>query len=208
MVAPTVMLARHAVEAGGPGRIGPNAILQIVPVLDRALGRDGRDRLLSEAGVSDLPDGHGLIDEGPVARLHQTLRLRYPDLAPDLARQAGEATADYIIANRIPRPVRALLRLLPVRLAAPVLSRAIARNAWTFAGSGRFGLVSVRPPVFEIADNPVVRGETAHVPVCVWHAAVFERLFGNLVTPSAQVTETACCATGAPACRFEVRLSA
>jgi divinyl protochlorophyllide a 8-vinyl-reductase len=35
---------------------------------------------------------------------------------------------------------------------------------------------------------------------------VFERLFRRLVSRSAHVTETQCCAQGAPACRFEVRL--
>jgi divinyl protochlorophyllide a 8-vinyl-reductase len=59
--------------------------------------------------------------------------------------------------------------------------------------------------LFEIADNPVVRGETAATPVCHWHSAVFAGLFAALVDPHTQVIETACCACGAPACRFEVR---
>ncbi|MEF3045974.1 bacteriochlorophyll 4-vinyl reductase [Pseudotabrizicola sp. L79] len=32
------------------GLIGPNAILQLLPVLDQATGREGRDRLLAQAG--------------------------------------------------------------------------------------------------------------------------------------------------------------
>ncbi|MEM1431648.1 MAG: V4R domain-containing protein, partial [Pseudomonadota bacterium] len=44
-------------------------------------------------------------------------------------------------------------------------------------------------------------------PLCHWHAAVFERLFRVLVSPESSVTEVACCAMGAPACRFEIRLT-
>jgi bacteriochlorophyll 4-vinyl reductase len=38
--------------------------------------------------------------------------------------------------------------------------------------------------VFEIADNPVVRGEHSETPLCHWHAAVFERLFSALCGPT------------------------
>ena len=204
MVAPTLALGRH-VAPRAPGRIGPNAILQLIPVLERVGGRDLRDRLFAEAGVFHLPEGGaGLIDEGPVARVQQEMRRQMPALAPALAWEAGTRTADYILAHRIPKPAQRVLKALPVPLSAPLLSKAIARNAWTFAGSGRFRLAAARPPVFEIADNPVVRGETAPGPICHWHAAVFERLFRTLVHPGAQVSESACCATGACACRFEV----
>jgi divinyl protochlorophyllide a 8-vinyl-reductase len=186
-------------------RIGPNALLQLVPVLERVGGPDLREAVFAGAGVLDLPRADGLIAEGPVARVHQELRRRLPDLAPALAREAGQRTADYIIANRIPRPVVLLLKLLPPALAAPLLTRAIARHAWTFAGSGRFEVTCDRPLTFLLHDNPVVRGEHADHPLCDWHAAVFERLFRVLVSPRASVAETECCATGATACRFEVR---
>jgi divinyl protochlorophyllide a 8-vinyl-reductase len=187
-------------------RIGPNAILQMVPVLDAHTGPEVRRSLMAEAGVIDLPDGAGLIPEGPAAALHQALRRKLPHEAPRLAREAGLGTADYILAHRIPRPAQALLKALPARLAAPILAKAIARHAWTFAGSGRFAIASTRPLVFTLADNPVVRGERSDTPLCAWHEAVFERLFRTLVSPRAAVTETACCAQGAPACRFEIRL--
>jgi divinyl protochlorophyllide a 8-vinyl-reductase len=95
---------------------------------------------------------------------------------------------------------------MPAGLAAPILSRAIATHAWTFAGSGCFKIEALRPPVFLIHDNPVVRGEASDVPLCHWHAAVFERLFRRLVSRRTTVAETACCAQGAPACRFALRL--
>ena len=187
-------------------RIGPNAILQLVPVLDDALGAERRAELLAAAGITELPDGTRMIDEAPVARLHQTLRRTVPDEALSLSRQAGSGTGDYILANRIPRLAQRLLRILPARLGARVLANAIARHAWTFAGSGRFRVVSQRPLVFEIADNPVVRGERAPAPVCAWHAAVFERLYRELVDDRYRAKETACGAAGADACRFELSL--
>jgi len=187
-------------------RIGPNAILQMVPVLDAHTGPEIRRALLAEAGVIDLPDGSGLIPEGPAAALHQALRRKLPHEAPRIAREAGLGTGDYILAHRIPKAAQALLRALPARLAAPVLAKAIAKHAWTFVGSGRFRIASTRPLVFVLEDNPVVRGEHSDTPLCAWHEAVFERLFRRLVSPRSYVTETACCAQGAPACRFEVRL--
>jgi divinyl protochlorophyllide a 8-vinyl-reductase len=186
------------------GRIGPNALTQLLPLLEMAGGVELKDRLLARAGVFELPDMTGLIDEAPVARLHQAMREAVPDLAPALAWEAGVRTADYILAHRIPQPVQTLLRLLPARAAGPVLTKAIAKNAWTFAGSGRFEVVRGWPAVLLIHDNPVVRGERATAPLCHWHRGVFERLMRVLVTDRVRVHETACCACGAPACRFEV----
>lgn len=190
--------------AAAPGLIGPNALTQLLPLLERAGGVELRERLLARAGVLDLPDMTGLIDEAPVARLHQAMRAEVPDLAPALAWEAGLRTADYILGHRIPAPVRAVLKVLPAVLAGPVLTRAIAKNAWTFAGSGRFEVARGWPAVFLIQDNPVVRGERATAPLCHWHAGVFERLYRVLVSDRARAREVTCCACGAPACRFEI----
>ena len=182
--------------------IGPNAILQMLPVLDRALGAEARARLLSEAGIFDLPDGTRMIPEAEAARLHQHLRQQQPLRAPTLATKAGLATGDYILAHRIPAPAQTLLRCLPAPLAARILSRAIAKHAWTFAGSGGFAVID--PWCFEIADNPIVRGEVSAGCLCHWHAAVFTRLYRRLVARQSLCVETDCCAQGASACRFEI----
>ena len=188
----------------GPARIGPNAVLQLLDVL----AQDGDDalagRLLAAAGLVAPPSSHGMMPEAPAAAFHQALRRQAPERAARLAARAGRGTADYILMHRIPLAAQRVLRLLPGVLAAPILVRAISRNAWTFAGSGEFRVVSTSPVVFQIADNPIVRGERADEPLCVWHAAVFTRLFAELVDPRAVAIETACCATGAHACRFEV----
>ncbi|MDX8353773.1 bacteriochlorophyll 4-vinyl reductase [Cognatiyoonia sp. IB215182] len=184
------------------GLIGPNAILQLLPVLEQAGGTRLRDQIMWAAGVFDPPSDAGLMPEAPAARIHQALREIEPEMASSLAWAAGVRTAEYIMAHRIPGLAQGLLRLLPAPLAAPLLSKAIAQHAWTFAGSGRFSVAGKL--VFEIADNPIVRGEHSDRPLCHWHAAVFEKLFSELVDPRLRCEETACCAMGAPACRFEL----
>ncbi len=188
--------------SGGEARIGPNAILQLVPVLDHRIGVAGRDALLRAAGIDALPDGSSMIDEGPVARLHQELRRAEPEIAPGVASLAGTATGDYVLEHRIPAFARRLLRILPATLAARLLCTAIEKHAWTFAGSGSFRVVSQQPITFEITDNPVVRGESSNTPVCGWHAAVFERLFRVLVSDDYRASETRCAAAGDGVCRF------
>jgi divinyl protochlorophyllide a 8-vinyl-reductase len=144
-----------------------------------------------------------MIPEGDAARLHNRLRLEFPSRAPDLARAAGFATGDYILAHRIPKSAQQVLSLLPAPLAARALSTAIARHAWTFAGSGAFRVVD--PWTFEIDDNPLVRGEHGLAPLCHWHAAVFERLYATLVHRDVRCVETRCGAQpGSHVCRFEV----
>lgn len=184
----------------GAGLIGPNAILQLLPVLERAGGQPLRDQVMAAAGVFAPPSDEGMMPEGPAARMHQALRAIEPEMAPSLAWAAGERTARYIMARRIPKPAQLLLRVLPAALAGPVLSKAIAQHAWTFAGSGDFAVTG--PLVFEIRDNPIVRGEVSETPLCHWHAAVFETLFRSLVDPRLRCVEESCCATGAPACQF------
>jgi len=60
------------------------------------------------------------------------------------------------------------------------------------------------PVTFTLENNPIPQVGESGMPVCHWHAACFERLFARLVHRQSQVIETACCATGAPACRFEI----
>lgn len=192
--------------SGSEARIGPNAILQLVPVLDHRIGVSGRDALLQAAGIEALPDGSAMIDEAPVARLHQELRRAVPEIAPGVASAAGTATGDYILKHRIPGFAQRLLKMLPAPLAARLLSAAIQKHAWTFAGSGSFRVVSRQPITFEISDNPVVRGEWSKTPVCAWHAAVFERLFRVLVADDYRAVETHCAAAGDAVCRFSIRL--
>lgn len=189
--------------AHAEGLIGPNAILQFLPLLDRLGGPERRAQMLAAAGIFEVPDGQSMIPETDAARLHRQLRLDAPELAPRLSEAAGIETANYILAHRIPQAAQVVLKALPPPLAARVLSQAIARHAWTFAGSGAFRVAG--PWRFEIADNPLIRGERSEVCLCDWHAAVFARLYGVLVSAKAQCREVQCAAQGGPVCRFELR---
>lgn len=183
-------------------RIGPNAVLQHLPVLDAALGERMRGALMHRAGVPVPPPDCGMLPEEQVIPLHRAVWLFVPDRAETIQRAAGLAVGDYILANRIPRLAQALIRALPSRLGARLLSAAIAKHAWTFAGSGIFTIASRDPLTFSIARNPLAVGPLH--PSCHWHAAVFERLFQRLVWPQALVIETACCAAGDAACLFRI----
>jgi len=188
------------------GLIGPNAVLQYLPVLER-LGADQCAQILARASIAALPDGTAMIPEADAARLHRQVRKDEPGLAPQLARQAGAATADYILAHRIPGPAQVLLKALPARPSARLLSQAIAKHAWTFVGSSRFDVIA--PDIFQITDNPLIAGEQSDTCLCHWHAAVFARLYRVLVAPDYTCTEVTCGAQGVGVpCRFELSRAA
>ncbi|MCH8465438.1 MAG: bacteriochlorophyll 4-vinyl reductase [Roseinatronobacter sp.] len=187
-----------------PARIGPNAVLQHIPVLDAMIGERLRNALLTRAGVAEPPADAGMLPEDEVARLHYAVRLFLPDRAAEIQRAAGLGTGDYILAHRIPPAAQWLIRHVPAWAGARLLSAAIAKHSWTFAGSGKFRILCHNPLTFEIAANPLAVGG-ADGPICDWHVAVFERLFGALVWPDVRVVEVACAATGARACRFVFR---
>lgn len=187
-----------------PGVIGPNAILQLLPVLDRLGGPERRTQILTKAGIFEVPDGNSMIPETDAARLHHQLRLSEPKMAPVLAAQAGLETANYILRHRIPTPAQWVLKALPKGLAARLLSRAIAQHAWTFVGSGQLDVID--PWTFEIQNNPLIKGEQSDTCLCDWHAAVFAQLYQTLVARTCVCAETCCGAQrrGNP-CRFEIQ---
>lgn len=186
------------------GRIGPNAILQLIPVLDAAGGPGFREGVMLASGVAVPPPDAGMLPEGDCAAVHRAVRMAAPDRAGALLRAAGLATGDYILAHRIPRAAQRLIRALPAPLGARILLAAITRHAWTFAGTGGFAVEGWHPLTLRVTGNPLIRGEVAFSPICHWHAAVFERLLARLVWPHVTVHEVECAATGAPACRFLV----
>ena len=186
-----------------PGLIGPNAVLQLLPVLDRLGGPERQASMLAAAGIFEVPDGSHMIPERDAARLHHQLRCEEPELAPALTAHAGTLTAHYILRHRIPPAAQTVLKAMPKWAAARLLSRAIAGHAWTFVGSGRLRVVNAW--TFEIQDNPLIRGEASDACLCTWHAGVFAQLYRALVTPDCTCAETSCGAQapGNP-CRFEL----
>jgi divinyl protochlorophyllide a 8-vinyl-reductase len=190
------------------GRIGPNAITRVAEVLTLRDGAAGAARLFERAGLLHhlMSPPERMVDERDVLQLHRALRETLGvSAAADVARAAGQRTAAYLLAHRIPKPLQAVLRRTPAPLAARVLLAAITRNAWPFVGSGRFTVQPGRPWILRITGNPLCRGLVADVPACDFYAATFQSLFAALVHPRSQVTEVACEACGDPECRFEIR---
>ncbi len=198
----------HTAALHPTGRIGPNAIMRVAEALPAFVGTNAARQVFEDAGL--LPyfgqPPQEMVDEAEVTRLHATMRAALGgETAARVARGAGLRTADYLLAHRIPKPVQALLRALPARLAARVLLRAISNHAWTFAGSGEFSSHVGPTVLLTIRNNPLCRGQSSDTPVCDFYSATFERLFSVLVHPAARVEELSCEARGDDACRFEVR---
>ncbi|MGE0311675.1 MAG: bacteriochlorophyll 4-vinyl reductase [Lautropia sp.] len=189
----------------GRHRIGPNAITRVAEALDRSAGHALTSALFARAGLTAhlARPPTTMVDEADACRLHGLLRSELGDRAgAAIAREAGSATADYLLAHRIPPLFQRLLKRLPAALASRLLLFAIARHAWTFAGSGRFDARAGMPVLLSIRGNPLCRGQHGDHPVCDYYAATFERLFRVLVDPDTRVTEIACEACGGDACRF------
>lgn len=187
-------------------RIGPNAVLQLLETFHAHAEATLAEQVFRSTGHGEWLDAppDAMIPQDSVARIHTALwRLAPLDIARDRAREAGLRTGDYLLANRIPRFAKFVLGCLPAPVAARVLVKAIAAHAWTFTGSGRFQADFDGGLRLSIAGNPLAEQHTEE-PECVWHAAVFERLFRVLVHPASRVREVACTALGAPACVFEV----
>lgn len=196
-----------AQATAGPGRVGPNAMLQLVPALAAAGLAARTPALFAAAGAGDwLAEPPAvMLDERQVAALHRTLRAQLPPaLARAVLADAGRRTGDYVLAHRIPAPARCLIRALPRPLAARALIAAIWAHAWTFVGSGRLTARPGRPAILAVTANPLAAAPGEPAGGCVWHATAFQQLFRGLVHPQATVRETACAAHGAEVCRFEI----
>lgn len=206
-------------QTRAPGTIGPNAVLRLREALDADCGPDATEALFVAAGELSLHRAPptDMVDERAVARLHATLRGQHGlGTATRIARRAGDLTADYLLAHRIPAVARWTLPLLPSGAAARALVRAMMGHAWTFAGSGRVTVhwVAATPRAADgapavrlelvIDDCPLCRGASVDGMACEYYAATFERLFRRLVDPATRVREVSCAAAGGDRCRFAV----
>jgi divinyl protochlorophyllide a 8-vinyl-reductase len=140
-----------------------------------------------------------MIPEVQALRLHRWLALHEPIGCFTIAEDSGHRTADYIIANRIPKAAVWLLRHLPAGLAAPLLMTAIRKHAWTFIGAGRFAPDGAWRFTIDRsgADDSMMPPDS----LFVWYAAVFTRLYRQLVAPDCTcrmvVPDTLCSAARA-----------
>ncbi len=186
------------------GVVGPNAVLQLLKPLREHAGKAGMEAVFRRASVIQYlaRPPLAMVPEEHALRLFEAVCSELPEsLAREVLTDAGRGTADYVIANRIPAPARAVLRVLPAPLAAPILRRAIESHAWTFAGSGQCKTSGIRLVSLEITDNPLA------TPGCPWHSAVILTMFRKLVDRSIKLEHTHCCAKGDEMCRFELRPS-
>jgi len=193
---------------GVAGRIGPNAIIRVAETLHEMFGPDVTAGLFAQAGLGHylvkLPEK--MVNEVEVLSLHEVLRAQLGQPAcADITWKAGLKTADYLLANRIPKAAQLLFKALPAALSARLLLTTIGGHSWTFAGSGQFSYEVGQTVVLTIHNNPLCRDVRTDVPVCDFYCATFERLFQVLVHPNTQVEETACEAKGDDICRFELQ---
>ncbi len=185
--------------------IGPNALIQMVEALRIVWGPQETRALLGSLGLGHYADTppQRMLPQEEVAALHARLHgLVDTQTFKAITREAGLRTADYLLANRIPRPVQWILKRLPDAIAARVLCRAIARHAWTFAGSGNFSYAWTPRLVFRLRGNPLCKRIASDVPVCDYYAATFERIFRTIVNDNWRVVELQCEANGALMCEF------
>jgi divinyl protochlorophyllide a 8-vinyl-reductase len=146
-----------------------------------------------------------MVDEADVAALHRALFDTVgAEEAAEVAWEAGRLTGLYLLAHRIPRPGQAVLRRVPRPLAARILMKAIARHAWTFAGSGTFAYGFDPDLWLRLEGSPVCRDIRTEAPACHYFAATFETVLAAMLGPRTRVVETDCAAAGAVACMFRV----
>lgn len=148
-----VLTERPATEA----RIGPNALIQTVAAMRESLSEAQVAAVLDRCNQEHLlrESVTGMVAEqsfaGLVAALADQLGI---ERAHQILQRAGQRTADYLLAHRIPGLFQRLLGILPGRMALKLLLAAIGRHAWTFAGSGTF-VYSVARPSRIIVTSPI-----------------------------------------------------
>jgi divinyl protochlorophyllide a 8-vinyl-reductase len=193
------------VEERACPRVGPNAVNRVAEALAERHGPDLARGVFARAGLSGWLDHPPavMVPEADVAALHRALlaELGEPE-ARAVAAAAGRRTADYLLAKRIPAPVRVLLRLLPAAPSARLLLRAIARHAWTFCGSGSFAVEQGERVVVTITGGPLRAAGPAAACVAAYYAATFQALFRALVHPNTSVAALRRATEATGACAF------
>lgn len=184
--------------AGPSGCIGPNAINRVGEALIALEGRGVAEQVFDEAGLTAylMHPPAAMVAETEVARLMAATQLRLgEERARAVGRSAGQRTADYLLAHRIPRAAQILLALLPPALAARALSAAIRRHAWTFAGSAVVEIGSGNPVRVAFRGGPLCCDQLAQRPASAFYGATFEHLFRALVHGDTQEHASAPIAT-------------
>lgn len=189
----TAQKARFALKAPS-GKIGPNAILQVFACLEAmpSLSKDEAARIACIAGLSHhlAHRPAAMVDERDVVALHQAVRSCLPEqVATAVLQQAGEQTAQYILAHRIPKLAQWMLRALPPKPASAMLLKAIAKHAWTFTGSGAFTYQLGHPALIALSSCPACEQVYGADEPCTYYIATLQGLFQALVHRGAILTQ-------------------
>jgi divinyl protochlorophyllide a 8-vinyl-reductase len=166
-------------KADHAARIGPNAIIQTVKALYDQCGEARAIALLEQGGqehlITALPTE--MVDEAEFHALVKMLVVQTAETqAAQILQDAGQRTARYLLAHRIPKFFQHLVGWLPHRPGLALLLWAISLNAWTFVGSGTFSYAMSRPPTIHISvTHPSVS------PVAHFYGGTFAHLVQVLI---------------------------
>lgn len=191
------------IRDGREARIGPNAVTRTLQAAREFSGEELEASLRARAAVPrTFPDG--LVPESWFIHLIEAVRTTLPPPeAERILRRSGALTGAYVAENRIPRPFRVVLRVLPARWALPLLVWAFRRHAWTFAGSGRFRAEGRYPGTLVLEDAPTCRIAGPPDASGCWYESAFQTLLA-LAAPGIRVREVECRNRGDAHCRFEL----
>jgi divinyl protochlorophyllide a 8-vinyl-reductase len=198
-------------EATPSGHIGPNAIIQAVAAIRMRHGVQTCEQVFDAAGLAHhlASAPQAMVDEADVVRLHAALvRLLGPAEAAAVAQDAGERTAVYLLHNRIPRLAQRVLSRLPAVIGAAVLCRAVSRHAWTFVGSGRFGVQRGDPLVLTIIGGPLNGAREARPTLAAYYAATLHGVMAGALARRVTSTFSLSIEDGKPACETRLSLGA
>lgn len=192
-------------QTTAPARMGPNAIIQTVLALHDRFGEPQARTLLVQSGQSQwaahLPEE--MIDEAAFHTLVQALVAQVgAEQTAQILHDAGQRTADYLLAHRIPRFFQRLVRMLPRRVGLWLLLQAITQHAWTFVGSGQFR--------FRVSQQPTLQLRITYpsVPVVAsFYGGTFTRLIHALIDQRAMVSASTSQDTGSIDCLYTLNLS-
>ncbi len=168
-----------------PSKIGPNSIIQTVAALEAKFGKAEAEAILKKIGqghfIGNLPTE--MIEESKFHAMVTSLQKEIGDTATaGILKESGERTARYLLRVRIPGIFQKLVKLLPGRLAFKLFLFAISKNAWTFAGSGKFSYTMSRPP-----EITVIVTYPTHPVVGNFYLGTFTALLKELVNPKTRI---------------------
>ncbi|MEI6847683.1 MAG: bacteriochlorophyll 4-vinyl reductase [Chlorobiaceae bacterium] len=166
-------------------KIGPNSIIQTIAALETKYSKTKAENILRKIGqgylIGNLPKE--MVDE---SKFHSLVIALQKELGNEqtasILKESGERTAQYLLKVRIPSIFQKLLKLLPPRSAFKLFLFAISKNAWTFAGSGKFSYTTNRLPEITVRVT-----YPTHMAVGNFYLGTFTTLLQTLVNKKTKI---------------------